>query len=222
MIQKIKKITEFIKHKLIFGFGVIKTYKNWPICFLDYFGFLKNRELIYYLRNGIKYKAKGSSGAFQIINETWILNHYLPNSQFAIKDNFILIDIGANIDSFSVFAGKSAKNVKVFSYEPVKENLDLLKENIKINNLENNIYASLFAVAGFSGKKKIYLDEKQSSRHSFYQRKVKNYFEVECTTLENIFKSNKIEKCDFLKTDVEGAEYEILFNTPEEILKKSI
>lgn len=39
-------------------------------------------------------------------------------------------------------------------------------------------------------------------------------------TLEGIFKSNNIEKCDLLKMDIEGCEYEVLFSTPMEIFSK--
>ena len=225
MFPKIKKITQFIQHKLIVGLGAIRTYKNWPICFLDYLGLLKNRELIYHLRNGVKYKIKGGSGAFQIINETWILNHYSPNPKFAIKDNFIVIDVGANIGSFSIFAGKSAQKIEVFSYEPVKENFGLLLENIKINNLQN-VKPFNLALSNQRGKKKIYINKSDSgaysflAAHSFFNFNKKYYLEVGCITLKDVFELNKIGKCNFLKIDVEGAEYEILFNTPKEIFRK--
>ena len=38
--------------------------------------------------------------------------------------------------------------------------------------------------------------------------------------LSDIFKENDIDNCDLLKLDCEGAEYDILYNTPEEILNK--
>jgi FkbM family methyltransferase len=39
-------------------------------------------------------------------------------------------------------------------------------------------------------------------------------------TLEDIFKKENLNHCDFLKMDCEGSEYEILFNTKPEILRK--
>jgi len=42
---------------------------------------------------------------------------------------------------------------------------------------------------------------------------------VDTTTLDNIFKENRIEKCDLLKIDCEGAECEILFNASKENIR---
>ncbi len=43
---------------------------------------------------------------------------------------------------------------------------------------------------------------------------------VSCVTLQDIFNDNHIEKCDFLKMDCEGAEYEILYSCPADILER--
>ena len=42
--------------------------------------------------------------------------------------------------------------------------------------------------------------------------------DIESTTLENIIKENNINNIKLLKIDCEGSEYEILYNTPKEIL----
>ena len=44
--------------------------------------------------------------------------------------------------------------------------------------------------------------------------------EVSCTTIQKIFDDNRLEVCDFLKMDCEGAEYEIFYNCPPEYLKR--
>ncbi len=44
--------------------------------------------------------------------------------------------------------------------------------------------------------------------------------EINTITLQNIFEKYKIEKIDFLKMDCEGAEFEIVMNTPSIILDK--
>ena len=43
---------------------------------------------------------------------------------------------------------------------------------------------------------------------------------VKCITLEDIFNEYKINQCDFLKMDCEGAEYDILLSTGGETLRK--
>ena len=44
--------------------------------------------------------------------------------------------------------------------------------------------------------------------------------EVPCLGLFDVFEEHKIDRCDLLKLDCEGAEYEVLYNAPEEVLNK--
>lgn len=216
--QKIFRILGFLGRRLVIAVNIALTFKNWYLYILDYFGFLKNKKLVYHLRNGVKYTTKGGGGGFQIIADTWVLKQYTPDLRFIIKDGFVVIDGGANIGSFSIFAAKSAQNVKVLSYEPVKENFEVLLENIRLNRL-SNIKAFNFALSERIGRKKIFLAESRIGDHSF-SRQTNKYVEVECIGLKDMFGKNKIEKCNLLKLDVEGAEYEILFNTPKEFLER--
>ena len=43
---------------------------------------------------------------------------------------------------------------------------------------------------------------------------------VPTISLEELWEREKIEKCDLLKCDIEGAEYEVFLNTPPEVLRQ--
>ena len=73
----------------------------------------------------------------------------------------------------------------------------------------------------------LYFDEKHTGGHSVYKEKVMkcgaekmSEISVECITSEDVFDENGIKNCDFCKIDCEGAEFDILLNTPEDILQK--
>ena len=205
---------------------IIKTYKNWPLFFLDRGGFLKmfkGKEIIFKLRNGISFKARlGKRGDSSIINEIWIVKPYFRHLD-SIKNNSIIIDIGAHIGIFSVFAVKQAKNVLVYSYEPCPENFVFLKENIKLNNFKRNIKPFEIGVCGKAGHYDLLINNDYMQLATmFFQKNWRNkkMINISCTTLKDIFKYNNINKCNFLKIDCEGTEYEILYNTPEEYLKR--
>ena len=96
------------------------------------------KYLIEDLPQGIKFKIRKNTKKvtdLDMIDDVWKRKDYsLPG--FTIKKNNLVIDIGAHIGTFTVYAAKRAKNGLVFSYEPEKENFELLKQNIILNNLK--------------------------------------------------------------------------------------
>jgi len=202
-------------YKIGFGIRVMKVYKNWFRGFMDYFG-LVHRKIIYRLRNGIRYLVRGGSSDFGIINEVFIVKEYNKLLNFIKKDS-VVIDIGAQIGVFSVYAGKLANEGVVFCYEPFEENFNMLEKNISLNKLDN-VRVFKLGVAGRRGNRKLIISNENTGGHGFYEDG--EGVDVRVITLKDIFEDNKIGQCDFLKMDCEGAEYEILMSTPKKYLEK--
>lgn len=206
-------------HKIKFGIGIIKNYENWLLGFLDYFKLLrKNKKIIYKLKNDAKYFARAGTSDFEIINEIYVVKEYHKFLKY-IKNNSIVIDIGSQIGVFSIFAAKRNKNVKVYCYEPFSKNFEILKENIKLNDLQGKIIPFKLGVSGKKEKRELILCEENTGGHGFYCDG-KEKIEIDTISLKDVFTKNKIERCDFLKMDCEGAEYEIIYNTPKKYLRK--
>ena len=64
----------------------------------------------------------------------------------------LILDIGAQSGIFSIYALYRNNNAKIYSFEPDPENFIQLKENIKENKLDKNIYPINKAVSGKNGK----------------------------------------------------------------------
>lgn len=229
MTDLLKKIINFIRTILsrIWGIPVrIFTFKNWWVWLEERLNILskhkKGNEQIAQLRNGVKFYFKLKWGEFGPIYEIWCQKIY--TKYYQIKNEDVVIDIGANIGAFSIFAAKAAKGVKVFSYEPNSKTFERLFKNIKINNLENFIFPFQIGIAGYGGERKLFINQNSSLDSALYKNyssiSKNNFLFVKTITLEDVFKNNNLDCCDFLKIDAEGAEYEILFNTPIEYLKK--
>ncbi len=92
-------------------------------------------------------------------------------------------------------------------------------KNIKLNNLKNVATFNL-AVSESNKNRELNISNVSSGMHSFFSKGSDKKVSVGCITLKEIFDKNKIEKCNFLKIDCEGAEYEILYNTPKKYLDK--
>lgn len=164
MIKFLERIKTLIK--------IVKIYKNFLLYFINRLGFYPQSTLILFLRNGVKYKIRNkkiTSADYYVINESWV--HRIHDSvKKYLKNGAIVMDIGAHIGSFSIFAASQAKNIKVYGFEPILENFNLLEENINLNNFDKNIKVFSKAVAGVEGKRKIFLAKKDTGQHTFFKK----------------------------------------------------
>ncbi|MFH1663245.1 MAG: FkbM family methyltransferase [archaeon] len=205
-----------------YAFKVILEVKNWKDYLLNSQNISNQKQIIFELRNGTKFITRTKTKDRDIFVETAIADQYRTDKIFLDSKSAVL-DIGAQAGFFSVFISRRVG--KVFAFEPVPENFELLKKNLALNNRKNRVVAFNKAVAGKNGKQKIFLSENNTGGHSFFGKsnlfgKNKGFIECNTISLENVFSENKLEKCDLLKMDAEGAEYEILFNAPDKILEK--
>jgi FkbM family methyltransferase len=166
----------------------------------------------------IKFHIRGAMDIWSI-KETF-LDRFYEKYGTKILNNWIIIDIGAGIGDFSLFAiQKDLENI-VYAFEPCDESYELLESNLVTNNARN-IYIYREAVGGKTGK--IFLDI-TSGEPLQYSTTNKSSQEngrlVNCVSLEDVFERLSLEQCNLLKIDCEGCEYDIIFNTPKTILRK--
>ena len=172
------------------------------------------------LRNNLSIKLRINSTDFQAFTNVWILEEY--KGAIEIKENDTVIDIGAHIGLFSIYISQFCKKGKIFCYEPIKENYDLLCHNINLNKKENVMHF-LKAVTDKSETVKMFLNI-DTAAHSLFVKST-NFIEVDSISLKEILDSNNIENCNLLKLDCEGSEYLILSSLPDvyfERIKKII
>ncbi|MBU0532695.1 FkbM family methyltransferase [Patescibacteria group bacterium] len=210
------KLNGLSPNKIITLFKIMIKIKDWSVytnCFLN----PRISSDIIRLRNGISFKIRKCPSDLWIIVEVWIHQPYIQHG-FKITENDTVIDTGAHIGSFSLFAASHAKNGRVLSFEPVKDNYNLMQSNIKLNCF-TNIEPINLGVSGKRGPYDLYMPTSDTTCYSIYQKQG-NPIQIKCTTLDNIFNDYNIKKCNFLKLDCEGAEYDILSNTSDTVFKK--
>lgn len=201
-----------------FSSNVFSVYNNPYFFVLDFIPLLKEKPATYLLRDGTRYMVRLNTADLKILNELYIFNQYGQFNKY-LKDASNVIDVGAHIGTFSIMTGKYLKKGRIYCYEPDRKNFKILTNNININNMQNKIIAFRLGIASKKGKKNLFRHEKNSGMHSFFGNG-KNKNEIETISLSDIFTDNKIETCDLLKIDCEGAEYEIIFNTEKRIFDK--
>ncbi len=204
--------------KLLLIIRCIKKIKNWQIPILLYLGIIHSSKTVI-LKNNTKCIIRNKSDAIAFL-ENFILEANTSHKMFKILEYDTVVDIGAHVGYFTLYAINITKKGKVISYEPSKKAFSILEKNIKMNKF-TNVKLENLAVSKIQGKSLLHTNDTDEISNSLYNlNKDCEVQEVETTTLNDIFLKHKLDKIDFLKMDCEGAEYEIIMNTPSSILDK--
>lgn len=148
-----------------------------------------------------------------------VVREIFEENVYEVKDTHfnrggVVVDIGANIGTFSIFAGQYAN--KVYAVEPEPNNLAALKNNITLNKMDDKIIAVPYGISDFKGTAVIH----DSGGGSSIKDDGSFGAEIEIMTLNNLFSLYNIESVDVLKIDVEGSEIEIILGASKENLNK--
>jgi FkbM family methyltransferase len=194
--------------KLMVALGILSN--PWMLV-LDKLGLVKNPQ--YFSRTGMRFTTRGQTTD---INDAVVVlsgNEYpKPLIGFDVVDSNVpvVLDCGGHIGSFTLFIKSHWPNAKIFTLEPVPDNLDLLQKNLTANNLTDVTIIPL-ALYGQSGTFYIDLVGKQFDAVSLSSERPQHnsFITVEALTLPEVMRQYDIPLIDLMKLDVEGAEYNI-------------
>ncbi len=123
----------------------------------------------------------------------------------------VIIDGGANVGKYTREVLQHCREARVYSFEPVKDTFLQLEENLRGEERVHLINKGLFSEAG---KKEINLYPSHTHA-SVYQLTGVPYESTGTLTIEMVrgddfVRAEGLERIDFLKLDLEGAEYDAL------------
>ena len=136
------------------------------------------------------------------------LKQYNIKNIFEVKNDAVVFDIGAfKGDTAYFFSKKCSNKARIYAFEPDENNYKILlkiKDKYKLNNViaSNILFSNLETEINF-----LSMDLNRPA------------IKMKSTTIDKFVEENNIEKIDYIKMDVEGAEKNILEGSIKTIKK---
>ena len=136
-----------------------------------------------------------------------------------------VVDLGANVGLFSIRAAALGAE-HVIAVEPVSTIREVARRNLERAGFAQRVRLVDAAVGATSGEEvPIFLSRTNTGAHSMYReltsiQAVAGVETARTLSIADLFEREGIERCDLLKCDVEGAEFDALAATPPETLSR--
>ena len=160
---------------------------------------------------GLRFKIRRQTSDERFVHNIVNKKDYNTTPAYEVDDTDTVIDVGGQIGTFALQAAQAAAKGRVFTFEPLPESFSLLEANIRLNQM-TNIVAEQAAVAGNTEPCKLYVTDFTGGNSMLpeYADDIKKFITVKSVTIPGIMEQHGIDRCNFLKMDCEGAEYDIL------------
>ncbi len=199
-------------------FTLVAGVQNWPRLFK-----LLSRQAgpqVLVLRNGAQFVVRSLMDAWTLKETN--LNRDYERYGAAIQENWTVVDIGAALGDFTVFAASRATHGWVYAFEPAPDSVAILQRNLELNKIRNvTVFPN--AVAATAGTLTLDLSggvpvqyrtagAQSGGLHHNVTQPAGLQLTVQSLALADVLADLPRGVCDFLKMDCEGAEYDILLN----------
>lgn len=204
------KIKKFYQHKVEWRLNYYQRYFVSRHYLYNYRQFLNKsvdiNKLVF--KNGSNLIIADSITARQLFDEIFIYESYRLSKTLKQR---IIVDVGANIGFFTLYARQKMPNAKIFAIEADPYNYKILRENIRVNPIISNVHCFNFAVFGDEIRTSFFCNT-TSGWSSLFPTPEAKEIKVNTISFSKFCNNNNIKQIGFLKIDVEGAEYDIILN----------
>lgn len=211
------------REMLIVLWRLLTTVRNFPVYFRMRFGNSQGKGAIYRLWNDITIESRNRATDGMALNDVWLERTYEPNLfgiPFDWKSAATIVDIGANIGTFSLYALHRAPQARILAVEPEPGNAAMLRRNLTANGLQDRVTVVEAGIGPEATTATLHVAHKNSGGHSlFHYTEASHPVSVQILPLRTILEQHAIRSCDFLKLDCEGGEYDGLYGLGEEMLR---
>jgi FkbM family methyltransferase len=135
-----------------------------------------------------------------------------------LPEGGVFVDLGANEGYFTVIGSRTVgPRGRVLAVEPQARLQAVIAANLELNHC-GNVEVSSVAVSDTPGTRRLFLTSEMATGGSGFQRATRYQLpsnEVLAMTFGEILERYRLERCDLVKMDIEGAEWEAIFGSPQ-------
>lgn len=221
LLRKYVRLIGLWNEKRYWFMALRRLHRPW-IYFSDVFSRSQSTQVLEFaLRGGPKVFIRAGSNDRFIFDEIFFQEIYrrgLPPASATIKT---IVDVGAQVGMTSLWLHTLYPEAQIYSLEPMPENASQLEKNIANNQWSSHIHAHRLALSDKKGEIVMTRNPENKGGHSMFAQEFHGEeVRVPCMSLEDFFVQQGIQACDFMKMDVEGAEYPIFYASSAQTIEK--
>jgi FkbM family methyltransferase len=179
---------------------------GWPYLLWDCIG-LRRRPYILRTRSEVCCEVRPGTSDWWIFLEIFVFGIY-RRAQDDIRRAGVIIDVGANVGFFGLYASSINVDAEIHAFEPFPKNAEQLNKNLLLNpKCRAKLHAE--AVSDQTRVMELYFTPGDDSGCTLNQAKGQSC-SVKVINVNELFDACDVKKCDLLKIDCEGSELSIL------------
>ncbi len=205
--------------------NLIKNVDNWPSYLTFKMGLNKADPVVFKLKQS-SVRLSMIPSMKPLFGEIFMKEVYGPALKSIAQENPVIIDVGGNMGYFALYSFFRKPKAKIFSFEPVPRNFSFLTKHKEAHpHLDWELYNT--AVSSREGLFDFYYNDEYSpegvdvSASLFPPERIftvdtsHKKISVPVINFGKWFEEKGISRCDLLKLDCEGAEYDIVYSLPD-------
>ena len=214
-------MNRYPRNKFKTAVDIVRRIKNWPTAFDLRLRQKNPGERILHFRDGLNVVCRGATRDWDVVHELLFARSYDRAMNFLKSSpaNSIVLDLGGNIGLFSLLAATANFGSQIHAYEPGPPNIQIFEKNLAANPaLAGRIHLHREAVGGNTRAVEWFFDSSNPGGSGLFTTNGEK-FSVQIHALAEVVHALP-GRVRLAKIDIEGAEFELLAETPAEIWQR--